>query len=70
MKNMTKYINKLNIKATLVLSIKDWKKKTSPKTSKAHKNNITKSNMKGTLEKSSDIKKILITESINEITIY
>jgi hypothetical protein len=70
MKNMTKYINKLKIRATLVLSMKDWKKNISPKISKAHKNNITNKIIKGILLKSKDIKNVLITESMKVIITY
>ena len=70
MKNITKYINRLKIRATLVLSIKDWKKNISQKISKAHKNNITNKIMEGTLLKSRDIKNVLISESIKVIITY
>jgi hypothetical protein len=70
MKNMTKYINKLKIRATLVLSMKDWKKKISPKISKAHKNNITNKIIEGILLKSKAIKNVLITESMKVIITY
>ena len=70
MKNMTKYINKLKIRATLVLSMKDWKKKISPKISKDHKNSITNKRKKGTLEKSKDMKTVFTIELIKLMTIY
>ena len=58
------------MRATLVLSMKDWKKKISPKISKAQRNNITKRIIEGILEKSKDIKNVFITESMKVITTY
>jgi len=67
---MQKYINRLKIRATLVLSMKDWKKNIRPKISKAHKNKITKRRKKGVLVKSKAMKIVFTTELIKVITTY
>ena len=66
-KNIIKYINKLKIKATLVLSMKDWKKNISPKTSIVHKNKIKNKKMKGIFLNIRDMNTVLMIESMNAI---
>ena len=58
------------MRATLVLSMKDWQKKISPKISKDYKNSITNKRKKGTLEKSKDMKTVFTIELIKLMTIY
>jgi hypothetical protein len=50
--------------------MKDWKKKISPKMSKAHKYKITNSKKKGALEKSMDMKIVFMIELTKVIITY
>jgi hypothetical protein len=58
------------MRATLVLSMKDWKKKISPKISKDHKKSITNRRKNGTLEKSKDMNTVFTIELTKLMTIY
>ena len=50
--------------------MKDWKKKISPKMSKAHKYKITNNKKKGAREKSMDMKIVFMIELTKVIITY